>query len=516
MPDSLRIAAAAPAKSCLSDEDIVAFAQGGLASGRLPEAHAHLDLCDTCQRLLTEAAHALATAVTAPEVSRGGARWSTTFQPGLLVAKRYRIKHFIARGGMGEVYEAFDEELQQRVALKTVTAAASDNPDAVRRLKGEVQLARRVSHPNVCRIYDFGTHAMSDDTQLSFLTMEFVEGETLGQYIRLGGALAATEARTLARQLLLGLSAAHDAGVLHRDFKSDNIILRPDGAGRVTPLILDFGLARALDHESQHGSKPTLVGTFSYLAPEQLDGKPYTMASDLYSFGVVWFEMLTGELPFDPGSSPAVMALQRLRKLAPAPSSKNPEVTRELDALVLRCLGRSPRDRFDTAADVLVALDALDQRPPQPRARRSRGWLGLVTAALLLAAYLQTRRPIARSRTAAQTKTLSAARPVASAPPSAAQALPTQAKVGRAHDPVETAPLASAPRSVSLASTAKAHAAASGELPSHGPASSALASAAAETPPSTPPPAAPSAPNGGWEDPFHPKSAQAAPTERLQ
>src|SRR5450432_1016482 len=270
MAESLRIAAAAPLESCLGDGDIVAFAQGTLPSGKLPEAHAHLDACQTCQRLLTEAAHALATAATTPEVESAGRGWNTTFQPGLLVAKRYRIVRFIARGGMGEVYEAFDEELQQRVALKTVTAAASDSPEAVRRLKGEVQLARRVSHPNVCRIYDFGTHALSDSTPLSFLTMEFVEGETLGQYIRLGGALPLSEARELAREMLLGLSAAHDAGVLHRDFKSDNVILRPDGALGCTPLILDFGLARALDQESQQGtssSNPTLVGTFSYIAP---------------------------------------------------------------------------------------------------------------------------------------------------------------------------------------------------------------------------------------------------------
>jgi serine/threonine protein kinase len=531
MPDSLRIVAAAPVESCLSDEDIVAFAQGGLPSGRLPEIHAHLDACETCQRLLTEAVRALATAATAPETSRDGTRWNTTFQPGVVLAKRYRIKHFIARGGMGEVYEAFDEDLQQRVALKTVAAAASDHPDAVRRLKGEVQLARRVSHPNVCRIYDFGTHAMSDGTQLSFLTMEFVEGETLGQYIRLGGALALSEARALARQMLLGLGAAHDAGVLHRDFKSDNVILRPDGAARVTPLILDFGLARALDHESQNssnGSNPALVGTFSYLAPEQLEGKPHTRASDLYSFGVVWFEMLTGELPFDPGSSPAVAALQRLRKLAPAPSGKNPEVTSELDALVLRCLRRSPRDRFETAADVLVALDALDRSSPRLRAQRSRLWLAIGAAALFfwcwdkaLTAYLQTRGRVERSSTVALTEILSSATPVASAPPSAAQDLPTQPEARRVLEPVDTSPHANAPPSASPASTAKArvHAAAPSALSGHGPSPTApltLASAAAPPAPPSPgssPLAAPAAHTGGWEDPFHPRSAQAAPAE---
>ena len=342
----------------------------------------HLDHCETCQSLLNAAAHALATAATAPLQDGEEATWNTTFRPGTLVGWRYLIRDFIARGGMGEVYDAFDRELQEHVALKTVNSTACDNPNAVRRLKAEVQLARRVSHPNVCRIYDFGTHAMNDTGALiSFLTMELLNGETLGQRVRLSGALPVAEACELAREMLRGLCAAHDAGVLHRDLKSDNVMLRENDSGGCSPLILDFGLARALGHDSQHASAshPHLVGTFGYIAPEQLEGKPHSRASDVYSFGVVWFEMLTGELPFESESSPALAALERLHRPAPAPSSKNSEVSKELDAVVLRCLNRSPKERFRTAAEVLTALDELETR------RRYRSKKRVLTPFLLAA-----------------------------------------------------------------------------------------------------------------------------------
>ena len=359
--------------ACLSDEEVLAFANGTLDPTRHLEAHFHFDQCEVCQRLLSEAAHALATAVTAPFLESDQLSWHTTFQPGTLVGHRYLIRHFIARGGMGEVYEAFDRELQERVALKTVTSTACDNASAVRRLKAEVQLARRVSHPNVCRIYDFGTHTMAETgAPISFLTMEFVDGETLGQRVRLGGALPVDEARALGRQLLLGLSAAHEAGVLHRDFKSDNVMLRAEPGGGCSPLILDFGLARALDagSRSTSGSHSNLLGTFGYIAPEQLEGRQHTTASDVYSFGLVWFEMLTGQLPFDSPSSPVSRALARLQSAASAPSSRNPLVPADLDTVVLGCLRRSPRDRYRTAREVLDALDASETRAHRASPRR--------------------------------------------------------------------------------------------------------------------------------------------------
>jgi len=349
---------------CLDEEELLAFAGGRLSSDRREVAHRHLDACEVCQQVLNEAVRALATAKAGGGVESDEVAWRTMFRPGMLVGRRYEIRRFIARGGMGEIYEAFDQELQERVALKTVTSTASDNPSAVRRLKAEVQLARRVSHPNVCRIYDFGTHLVTGTgAPISFFTMEFVEGETLGTRIRQSGALSVDEAHRLGRQLLQGLAAAHSAGVLHRDFKSDNVLLRGEGA-ELTPVILDFGLARALDQDfvQSSGSAWGLVGTLAYMAPDQLEGQPYTTASDVYSFGLVWYEMLTGELPFKVRSSPAITTLDRLTRPVPVPSSKNPAVPATLDTIVLECLHRSASERLQTAADVLARLDELERR----------------------------------------------------------------------------------------------------------------------------------------------------------
>jgi eukaryotic-like serine/threonine-protein kinase len=348
--------------SCLSDEEVLAFAIGRLPAARQAEAHVHLDQCDTCQHLLSEAAHALATAATLPLQDSERVILTTMFRPGMLVAQRYMIRRFIARGGMGEVYEAFDQDMQQRVALKTVTSTASDSSTAVRKLKEEVALARRVSHTNVCRIYDLGRHVVAETgAKVSFLTMELVEGETLGQRIRLGGALPVAEARKLARELLEGLKAAHDSGVLHRDFKSDNVMLCNEGDDGTKPLILDFGLARQLDRDNAHSrsSHGAMLGTYGYIAPELVD-RPHSKASDVYAFGIVWFEMLTGELPFASSSSSKILTLDSEELNAPAPSAINPSVPRTLDNIVLGCLRRSPKDRYRTAGEALAALDEME------------------------------------------------------------------------------------------------------------------------------------------------------------
>ncbi len=345
-------------EDCPPDDELIAFALGKLSEARLPAFHTHLDDCPTCQRVLAETARAITTAATA--AMSDDIDWNTTFQRGTLVAGRYVISRFIARGAMGEVYEAYDRELAERVALKTVASTVSDNARAVRRLRAEAQLARRVNHPNVCRIHDFGTHVMpSGGGQIHFLTMEFVEGETLGQRIRLGGALPLAEALETARELLQALKAAHAAGVLHRDFKSDNVMLKWGAAERASAIVLDFGLARSVDHQpALSGSPPTFVGTFGYMAPELLEGMPHSTASDVYAFGVVWFEMLTGRVPFEGAATPA-LALKCLQSPAPAPSSSNATIPRELDTLVLGCLERSPAARFRTANEVLQAIDAL-------------------------------------------------------------------------------------------------------------------------------------------------------------
>ncbi len=532
-------------EQCPPDEELIAFALGKLEDARLPAFHAHLDVCVTCQQVLAEAAHAFATAMTAPLSE--DTDFNTTFQPGAVVAGRYVISRFIARGAMGEVYEAYDRDLTERVALKTVASTACDNLRAVRRLRSEVQLARRVSHPNVCRIYDFGTHVMRDTgVQLHFLTMEFVEGETLGQRIRLGGPLPPVEALELARELLFALQAAHGAGVLHRDFKSDNVMLKLGPIERASAVVLDFGLARDVDQAPPASvSQPTFVGTFGYMAPEVLEGMPHSTATDVYSFGVVWFEMLTSQLPFEGATSPA-RALQCLEAAPPAPSSFNAKVSRDIDELVLRCLARTPQDRFSTVSEVLDALDALDgrrissMRPVTARARQAvnvtpkvrllpaLALIGLGVAAAYFMGLRQKPSMTAASQRAAASPSVL---PVQQRPSRAAEprrtidvptAVATATSMGElppagAPRPAATHAVLQSPRNTKQPSDAATSSARTAPLvpPPNTPAATVPAAPSAATAttaaPSAPAPVAPRPPKPDWENPFGAADATRSP-----
>ncbi len=338
---------------CLSDDEIVAFVSGDVSERLLERIDAHVDRCEQCFEIVQ-------VATPDHELIEGSQRFGgLALRPGSLVAGRYRIRRFVDRGGMGEVYEALDLKLNERVALKTVLCTAGDSRHAVRKLFAEVQLARRIAHRHVCRIYELHEHTEpdSDWPPVHFLTMEFIEGEKLARHLS-NGPLPLAEAAIIARQLLLGLQAAHAAGVLHLDFKSDNVMLR---AGSVRPeaIVMDFGLARALDAQSRMrtSEQKQLAGSVAYMAPEQVECQPVLgEAADIYAFGVVLFEMLTGRLPFEGPSAAAVM-LKRLKLPAPAPSSFEPEVPKALDEFVLVCLQRDPRRRYAEAGSALTAFE---------------------------------------------------------------------------------------------------------------------------------------------------------------
>ncbi|HET9959458.1 MAG TPA: serine/threonine-protein kinase, partial [Polyangiaceae bacterium] len=321
---TLRSPGVSEPRGCLNEDDALEFAQGLLSASEIERAEAHVDSCASCRRLLGEAMLAVDPLAATED---GSTPEFALLRPGNVLGARYRILRFHASGGMGEVYEAYDVELGERVALKTISPAAGDRERAVRYLKAEVQLARRVSHPNVCRTFEFGT----DDNpmtgaKLHYLTMEFVEGESLCKYLRKHGPLPLAQARQIAEQILRGLGAAHQAGVLHRDLKTDNVLLRSGPKGSHA-LLSDFGLARALDFEG-YGARQSAqgwVGTPDYMAPEQLEGRPLTAASDLYAFGLVFYEMLTGKLPF-PRCRHTVALSARLKVTPSAPSRENPEI----------------------------------------------------------------------------------------------------------------------------------------------------------------------------------------------
>ncbi|MBV9147911.1 MAG: protein kinase [Acidobacteria bacterium] len=270
------------------------------------------------------------------------------FLPGTLLAERYRLVALLGRGGMGEVYRADDLTLGQAVALKFLPESTANDPAALERFRNEVRIARRISHPNVCRIYDIG-----ESEGLVFLSMEYVDGEDLGSLLRRIGRLPQDKALEIARKLCAGVAAAHDKGVLHRDLKPANIML--NGEGEV--VIMDFGLAEVAELIPQDQVR---FGTPAYMAPEQLSGKEVTARSDIYSLGLVLYEVFTGKRPF---KAETLGEIVRLRSEAPMPAAPS-TVVRELDPaverVILRCLEPEPAARPASALGVAAALPGGD------------------------------------------------------------------------------------------------------------------------------------------------------------
>jgi tetratricopeptide (TPR) repeat protein len=282
---------------------------------------------------------------------------TTSLVEGEVVANRYRIMAMIGRGGMGEVYEAKDQLLQETIALKTLRADYASG-QAVVRFQREIQLARKVTHPNVCRVFEVGMHdfAGSSGAPLLFFTMEFLAGETLAARIRRKGRFSRAEAFPIAAQMADGLQAAHSAGIVHTDFKSSNVILVPSSSGE-RAVITDFGLARldptfsASDETRTLSAARPLAGTVAYMSPEQLTGRTLTAASDIYSFGIVLYQMATGQLPFDERHV-IHSAMQRASGQGFAVRSLVPDLDPRWEAAIVRCLRKEPDRRFRSAGDL--------------------------------------------------------------------------------------------------------------------------------------------------------------------
>lgn len=389
-----------PSTPCLSAEQCLSFLQGSLRERQDADSvHRHLDKCSVCRTTMAEAVRG--TIEPAPARERPLFRM---LADGERVADRYEIRRFVARGGMGEVYEALDTALGERVALKTLAITTADQAEAAEGLLREVRIARKVVHHNVCRILELGLHGQEGAAagRIPFLTMDFLEGETLKQRIQRRGALPQVEVRQITEGLTAGLAAVHAAGIVHRDFKSENVFLVRTPEGTERPLVMDFGLARAFEGSSTGASAGRhLVGTASHIAPEQLTGQVVTAAADVFALGIVVFEMLTGRLPFS-GDSFAALAFSRLQQTPPAPSSLVPGLDPRWDGVIARCLERDPRKRFSRMADLVNALDGTDPfKAPSGRRAGTRRVLVAGLAALALAAIGLSGW---RARTAAQSK----------------------------------------------------------------------------------------------------------------
>ncbi len=298
-----------------------------------------------------------------------GAATGPLFQPGEVLAGRYRIDRFLGAGASGEVYAASDNQLATSVALKALLLGRRHDTHTFERFKREILLARRVSHPNVCRIFDLGSHAPPGSAApVHFLTMELLEGETLQARIEEGGRFEEAEAVPIVRQVAAALAAAHGAGIVHRDLKSSNILLVGEGAAPRRAVVTDFGLARETQVDSSSLTMTGgVVGTPAYMAPEQVEGRTADARSDIYALGVVLYEMLSGHLPFE-GGSPLSVAARRLRKPPTPLESFRPDLSERARAVVGRCLEREAAARFPSALDVARAFEG------EIAARRRRPW----------------------------------------------------------------------------------------------------------------------------------------------
>ncbi len=275
---------------------------------------------------------------------------------GRVLDGRYRIVSQIARGGMATVYEAVDTRLDRVVAVKSMHAGLVGDDDFVARFIREARSAARLSHPNVVAVFDQGTAGDPwSPHRVVYLVMELVRGRTLRQVLRERGPLPPTDALAVAEPVLAALRAAHEAQIVHRDVKPENVLLADDGQVKVA----DFGLARALSGDSAHTrTSGLLLGTVSYLAPEQVLDAGTDARADVYAAGIVLFEMLTGTKPFE-GGSPLQIAWKHVNEQVPAPSTRHAGIPPAIDRLVLRATDRDPDGRFVDGRDFLAAVRAV-------------------------------------------------------------------------------------------------------------------------------------------------------------
>ena len=313
--------------------------------------------------------------------------------PGTVLESRFRIVRMLGRGGMGEVYEAVDVALGARVALKTVRLDQGSSEGRLQRFRREILLARKITHPNVCRVFEL--HVGGPGEPPLFLSMELLEGETLAERLRREGPIAEPAATELLSQVAAGLAAAHREGVLHRDLKPSNVMLVPVHGGGERAVVTDFGIAQAMDGRQGATTWDGPAGTPAYMAPEQVTGWELTPATDLYSLGVLMIETTTGMLP-SPSRTPADGASSEAVS-APGPEGRNARASRRWRQLSGRCLATDPARRPQSVEAFLRELGGEAHRRPRPSIRLLAAVALL--GALVVAMVVTVRRPAVTRRT---------------------------------------------------------------------------------------------------------------------
>jgi tRNA A-37 threonylcarbamoyl transferase component Bud32 len=289
---------------------------------------------------------------------------------GEVLSDRYEVEELVGTGGMSSVYRAHDRLLERKVALKVLHQQYSEDEEYIERFRREARAVAALSHPNIVTVIDRGEH---DGRQ--FIVFEYIDGENLKALIQRCGPVPVTTALELAMQIARGLSFAHQQGLIHRDVKPQNILLNGDGQAKVT----DFGIARSLDVQHGMTQTGTVLGTSDYIAPEQAQGQRVDEHTDVYSLGVVLYEMLTNEVPF-PGENFVAVAMRHINEEPPSIRDKRPDVSPRLEAAVQRAMAKRPEDRFQTMADFCRELEddlaeaqgATVVAPALPRRARAR------------------------------------------------------------------------------------------------------------------------------------------------
>ena len=408
--------------------------------------------CSSCQAENAPDAHACARCGTVLPMTPTQFIVTVDLRPGVLFDSRYEILGPLGQGGMGMVYKARDRSLDEVVAIKILRPDFAQDPRMADRFKSEIRLARRVRHRNVCAIHDYG-----EDQGLFYISMEYLEGVDLKHQLRERGALPAADAYDVAIQIAEGLQAVHEAGIIHRDLKTPNIMRDAGGVAR----LMDFGIAKR-EGDGTRTATGHIVGTPEYMSPEQAQGHRVDFRSDIYALGIVVYEIFTGRVPFR-GETPISTILKHLHDPPPLDPPEAESIPAAVRAVLRRCLEKNPADRFPSARDVAEALrgarspsrrqqpvptSALEAptletptlaaaaAPPPPVARRSglQPWLLVVPlvavtgGALMVTRHTKSAPPPATRVASAPEATLApAAAPVA--PPSTVSAAAAPAQV---------------------------------------------------------------------------------------
>jgi serine/threonine protein kinase/tetratricopeptide (TPR) repeat protein len=272
---------------------------------------------------------------------------------GSIFAGRYQIIEELGKGGMGKVYKVLDTEIKEKVALKLLKSEIAADSETIERFRNELKFARKIRHTNVCQMFD-----LAKDEGSYYITMEYVHGEDLKRLIRKMGQLSAGQAVSIGRQLCGGLAEAHRLGVVHRDLKPQNIMVDEEGNAR----IMDFGIARSVKAKAITGAG-VMIGTPEYMSPEQVEGKEADHRSDIYSLGIVLYEMVTGRVPFE-GDTPFTIGVKHKSEMPKNPREINAQIPEDLGRLILKCLAKDKDKRYQSANDLAADLAGIEKELP--------------------------------------------------------------------------------------------------------------------------------------------------------